>query len=70
MLFNYLKIFSEEFKDRRDKEYFSKHVDRAEIEENDYNLSISIYVEIEDRSYWHKSFELRNWRNCQENRWA
>ena len=31
-----------------EKEYFSRYVDRAEIEENDYNLSVSTYVEKED----------------------
>ncbi|MDD7352953.1 MAG: N-6 DNA methylase, partial [Peptoniphilaceae bacterium] len=29
-------------------EYFSRYVDKAEIEENDYNLSVSTYVEKED----------------------
>ena len=38
----------EEFRGRTDKEYFSRHVDRTEIEENDYNLSVSTYVEKED----------------------
>lgn len=38
----------EEFRNRTDKEYFSRYVDRAEIEENDYNLSVSTYVEKED----------------------
>ena len=31
-----------------DLEYFSRYVDRAEIVENDYNLSVSTYVEKED----------------------
>lgn len=38
----------EEFRERTDKEYFSRYVDRSEIEENDYNLSVSTYVEKED----------------------
>ena len=38
----------EEFRNRTGKEYFSRCVDRAEIEENDYNLSVSTYVEKED----------------------
>lgn len=38
----------ERFRKREDKEYFSKLVDKDEIEENDYNLSVSTYVEKED----------------------
>ena len=38
----------EEFRNRTDKQYFSRYVDRTEIEENDYNLSVSTYVEKED----------------------
>ncbi len=38
----------DEFKNRTDKEYFSRYVDKSEIEENDYNLSVSTYVEKED----------------------
>ena len=38
----------EEFRDRTDVEYFSRYVDVSEIEENDYNLSVSTYVEKED----------------------
>lgn len=38
----------EEFKNRTDKQYFSRYVDKSEIEENDYNLSVSTYVEKED----------------------
>ena len=38
----------EEFRNRTDKEYFSRYVYRTEIEENDYNLSVSTYVEKED----------------------
>lgn len=37
-----------EFRDRKEVEYFSRYVDIAEIEENDYNLSVSTYVEKED----------------------
>lgn len=38
----------EEFKNRADVEYFSRYVGVSEIEENDYNLSVSTYVEKED----------------------
>ena len=38
----------EEFRNRTDKEYFSRYVDKSEIEDNDYNLSVSTYVEKED----------------------
>lgn len=38
----------EEFKNREEKEYFSRYVDIDEIVENDYNLSVSTYVEKED----------------------
>jgi type I restriction-modification system, M subunit len=38
----------EEFRNRTDKEYFSRYVDKAEIEKNDYNLSVSTYIEKED----------------------
>lgn len=38
----------EKFRNRIDKEYFSRYVGKAEIEENDYNLSVSTYVEKED----------------------
>lgn len=38
----------EEFRNRTEKEYFSRYVDRAKIEETDYNLSVSTYVEKED----------------------
>lgn len=41
-------VIVEEFKNRADVEYFSRYVDVAEIEENDYNLSVSTYVEKED----------------------
>lgn len=36
------------FRERSDKAYFSRYVDKSEIEENDYNLSVSSYVEKED----------------------
>ena len=49
------KLFSEklkgavkEYRNREDIEYFSRYVDNSEIEENDYNLSVSTYVEKED----------------------
>lgn len=35
----------EEFRNRTDKEHFSKYVNIEEIIENDYNLSVSTYVE-------------------------
>ena len=38
----------EEFRNRTNKDYFSRYVDASEIEENDYNLSVSTYVEKED----------------------
>lgn len=41
---NIVKIFT----DRVDKEYVARLVSNKEIEENDYNLSISTYVEKED----------------------
>ena len=43
-----IKTIVDEFRSRTEKEYFSRYVDRAEIEENDYNLSVSTYVEKED----------------------
>lgn len=38
----------ESFRNRTDQAYFSRYVERAEIEANDYNLSVSTYVEKED----------------------
>lgn len=38
----------ESFRNRTDSAYFSRYVERAEIEANDYNLSVSTYVEKED----------------------
>ena len=38
----------EEFRNREEKEYFSRYVPVKEIVENDYNLSVSTYVEKED----------------------
>jgi len=38
----------DEFRDRKEIEYFSRYVSRDEIAENDYNLSVSTYVEKED----------------------
>lgn len=43
-----IKNIVEEFRNRKEKEYFSRYVDRTQIEENDYNLSVSTYVEKED----------------------
>ena len=45
---NNIKTIVDEFRNRSEKEYFSRYVDRAEIEENDYNLSVSTYVEKEE----------------------
>jgi type I restriction enzyme M protein len=36
------------FTTRQDTEYFSRLVDHSEIEENDYTLSVTTYVESED----------------------
>ena len=38
----------EEFRNREEKEFFSRYVPVEEIVENDYNLSVSTYVEKED----------------------
>lgn len=38
----------DEFANRTDKRYFSRYVDVEEIVQNDYNLSVSTYVEKED----------------------
>ncbi len=43
-----IEAIVEEFRSRTDKEYFSRYVDKKEIEGNDYNLSVSTYVEKED----------------------
>lgn len=43
-----IKTIVDEFRNRTEKEYFSRYVDRAEIVENDYNLSVSTFVEKED----------------------
>lgn len=43
-----IKAIVDEFKTRQEIEYFSRYVDKIEIEENDYNLSVSTYVEKED----------------------
>ena len=37
-----------EFREKTDVEYFARLVDNSEITENDYNLSVSTYVEKED----------------------
>ena len=44
---NIEKIVSE-FREKTDVEYFARLVDNSEITENDYNLSVSTYVEKED----------------------
>lgn len=43
-----IKNIVDEFRNRKEKEYLSRYVDRTQIEENDYNLSVSTYVEKED----------------------
>lgn len=43
-----IDVIVEEFRNRADVEYFSRYVDVSEIEGNDYNLSVSNYVEKED----------------------
>ena len=43
-----IQVIVDEFRNRSDKKYFSRYVDRSEIVENDYNLSVSTYVEKED----------------------
>lgn len=43
-----IETIVKEFKDRPDTQYFSRYVDASEIKENDYNLSVSTYVEKED----------------------
>lgn len=43
-----IKVIIEEFKNRTEKEYFSRYVDKVDIQERDYNLSVSTYVEKED----------------------
>lgn len=43
-----IKTIVDEFRNRTEKEYFSRYVDKVEIVENDYNLSVSTYVEKED----------------------
>lgn len=45
---NNIDAIVEEFRNRTDVEYFSRYVDVSEIEGNDYNLSVSTYVEKED----------------------
>ena len=36
------------FREKANIEYFSRYVGKEEIEKNDYNLSVSTYVEKED----------------------
>lgn len=43
-----IQVIVDEFRNRTDKKYFSRYVDKSEIVENDYNLSVSTYVEKED----------------------
>lgn len=43
-----IEMIVKEFKERADVEYFARLVDNSEIMKNDYNLSVSTYVEKED----------------------
>ena len=43
-----IETIVKEYKERADVEYFARLVDNSEIMENDYNLSVSMYVEKED----------------------
>lgn len=45
---NNIETILEAFRNREDKQYFSRYVDVDEVRENDYNLSVSTYVEKED----------------------
>ena len=44
----HIKEIINSFDTKEDKEYFSKSIDNTKIAENDYNLSVSSYVEVED----------------------
>ena len=44
---NITKI-TDEYRDRADREYITRYVNNSEIEQNDYNLAVSNYVEKED----------------------
>ena len=43
-----IETIVEEFRQRKEIAHFSRYVAKEEIEENDYNLSVSTYVEKED----------------------
>lgn len=43
-----IEVIIDVFKNRTEKEYFSRYVDKEDIQERDYNLSVSTYVEKED----------------------
>ena len=43
-----IQTIVEEFRNRKNIKHLSRYVDTSEIEENDYNLSVSTYVEKED----------------------
>jgi len=45
---NNIEAIVKAFREKADIEYFSRYVGKAEIEKNDYNLSVSTYVEKED----------------------
>lgn len=44
-----IEAIANEFKNRSNKEYFSRYVDKTEIAENDYTLSVSTYIEKKDK---------------------
>ena len=45
---NNIEAIVKAFREKADIEYFSRYAGKAEIEKNDYNLSVSTYVEKED----------------------
>jgi len=45
-----IKKIVEEFDSKKTTKYFSRLVDNEEIRENDYNLSVSTYIEPEDKT--------------------
>lgn len=45
---NNIEAIVKAFREKADIEYFSRYVGKEEIEKNDYNLSVSTYVEKED----------------------
>jgi type I restriction enzyme M protein len=39
----------EKYTDRKDEQYFARHVDHSEISENEYSLAVATYVASEDK---------------------